>query len=283
MSTNCYANTHRNGHSLHSDEDDDDQMTETENDYMYKSKGKTKSKHCIRCGRKGHTSSSCYANTHRDGYCLSSEEEDTDEMEEEDITESLWACESCGQLFDTEQGARYHEMRWCTRQKHNRENTARMSSSSTTEQILGTLASPTSDQRGVYVVVLDNGNRYVGKSENITSRIQQHKLGYGSAWCKQNGTHSLRQEAPITPPHNDLNIWEQNETIAQMMQHGCNRVRGWEFTTCNQLSNVECEMYERLVFASANVCRNCGHTGHYANQCKQTTMAKWLQDVRMSK
>ena len=155
--------------------------------------------------------------------------------------------------------------------------------SSTTEQILGTLASPTYQQRGVYVVVLDNGMRYVGKSENITSRIQQHKVGHGSAWCKQNGTRSLTQEAPITPPHNDLNIWEQNETIAQMMQHGCNRVRGWEFTTCKQLRKVECELYERLVFASANVCRKCGHTGHYANQCKQTTMAKWLQDVREAK
>jgi len=46
----------------------------------------------------------------------------------------------------------------------------------------------TSNMRhGVYVLALEQGGIYVGRSADIDSRIQQHRSGVGSAWCRHQG------------------------------------------------------------------------------------------------
>ncbi len=80
---------------------------------------------------------------------------------------------------------------------------------------------------GVYVIVLDDGTRYVGKSANVNRRIFQHlnpKAIKQVAWCKKGGIRQAYAEPPITKPNADLSAWEQNETIAQMMKPGINLV-----------------------------------------------------------
>lgn len=248
---------------------------------------------CYRCGRYGHYVSECYATTHHNGHPLNTSEVDIhdelyDDLEylndqhetmssEDEISDSEdWCCKYCGKAFSTKQGAHYHEMHWCFQRKQFNQHTHN-NITDITDSVINYV-------RGVYVIVLDNGKRYVGKSENIPTRIQQHKHGNGSAWCKQNGTVTLWQDTAITPMLDDLNVWEQTETIAQMIEHGCNNVRGWEFTSCNLLTKLECELFERLARASLNACRTCGYNGHYANQCRNTdNIANWLKDVREAK
>lgn len=139
---------------------------------------------------------------------------------------------------------------------------------------------PREHMRGIYVLVLDDGTRYVGKSLHVSSRVEQHLEGHGSAWCRKGGTTRAHREEPCTPMLADLNLWEQKETVAQMLRHGCNRVRGWEFTSCEPLTASQQSMLESLVFASRDACRKCGRTGHFAASCYAGTLAPWLQAVR---
>lgn len=217
---------------------------------------------CYRCGRRGHNSSQCYARFHLSGAPLQEEEEEesevlssySDDNEYEEEEEMVWCCNYCHREFSTEQGARFHEIRWC---KH------------------------VAPRRGVYVLVLDDGTRYVGKSENMSFRIEQHLGGAGaSAWCAKGGTARARREAPCTPPMQDLNLWEQKETVEQMLRHGCNRVRGWEFTQCAPLTRDQLATLESLVFGSRDACRKCGRAGHFASRCYATTLAPWLRQLR---
>ena len=153
---------------------------------------------------------------------------------------------------------------------------------------------------GVYVIVLDNGTRYVGKSANVNRRIFQHlnpsplrgsslsgkthltSLSPPSevkrvAWCKKGGTRRAYSEPTITEPNADLSVWEQNETIAQMIKHGCDRVRGWEFTSCQPFGNLEYELFKKLAFSGDDLCRTCGYKGHMAEDCYAQHKAPWLE------
>lgn len=205
---------------------------------------------CYRCGRHGHYRSQCYARFHMLGYELHGD----DEQDEDDVTscDDTWCCSYCDKEFGTYQEARFHEMHACK----------------------------SVSRRGVYVLVLDDGTRYVGKSENVSSRVAQHMGESASAWCMKGGTTHARQEDPCTPPLDDLNLWEQKETVEQMLRHGCNRVRGWEFTGCDPLNDSELSMIELLVFGTRDACRKCGRCGHFAAQCSATTLAPWLHAVR---
>jgi hypothetical protein len=84
---------------------------------------------------------------------------------------------------------------------------------------------------GVYVLELNSGAIYVGKSDDLQRRIQQHRKNgpHAAVWVKEQG--GVRKcLAPSIPPTDDLNDWERKETLVQMMIHGPEKVRGWEFT-----------------------------------------------------
>ena len=78
---------------------------------------------------------------------------------------------------------------------------------------------------GVYVNELNSGWFYVGSSGNIDKRIEQHK---NSPVVSRHGG-IYRSCEPITERQTNLRSWERDETLQRMMEHGINRVRGWEF------------------------------------------------------
>jgi len=137
---------------------------------------------------------------------------------------------------------------------------------------------------GVYVLQLQNGGYYVGKSDNIDARVQQHKSGVGSAWCRHKG--GVVKEVP-TVFHGslgDISSWEMNETVTQMLLHGYANVRGWEFTSCGLLSTGELDTIKNVVMGQTDTCRNCGNGGHFAESCLTSTVkARWLVDLENMK
>lgn len=138
------------------------------------------------------------------------------------------------------------------------------------------------DRAGVYVVRMRSGNEnyyYVGKSNDVSKRLQQHeRMGsMCAAWVKKHGG-VVSSEDPLTPP-SELNSWEQQETLARMLKHGFEKVRGWEFTRCSPLESHEYKMIKTLVMGMGDLCRKCGHPGHFVNQCPNPEdKAQWLRD-----
>jgi len=131
---------------------------------------------------------------------------------------------------------------------------------------------------GVYVLELRNGGYYVGKSNDIDARVQQHSSGEGSAWCRHKG--GIVGEVPTVYPGSvqDTSSWEMNETVNQMLIHGFENVRGWEFTGCGTLSSGELDTIKNVVMGQGDMCRTCGGVGHFASSC-HTTKVQWLVDL----
>ena len=134
--------------------------------------------------------------------------------------------------------------------------------------------------RGVYVVQCNNKNKYyVGQSENITQRLKQHQsLTDKCAKFIKDNKGVYRQITTLTPENENLLLWEQQETLAQMIQHGFNNVRGWEFTNTSNLTYEECISIKTLILGSGDLCRKCGSAEHYIKDCKNIK-EKWLCEL----
>ena len=81
----------------------------------------------------------------------------------------------------------------------------------------------------MYIVLrlVNTDKYYVGKSDDIENRIKNHKECNDKCakFVKINGgVNDVLQ--PLTPPDNNLSNWEKDETLARMIKHGYNNVRG---------------------------------------------------------
>ena len=133
---------------------------------------------------------------------------------------------------------------------------------------------------GVYVLQLDDGFIYVGRSNDMDARIEKHKNFSGAQWCKKHGTSNVKRLPTQTPRQPDLSLWEQKETLYQMHKHGFEKVRGYMWVQ-DKLQKEDIQTIRKLTFEEGNLCRKCGLHGHYATSCctvKDYT-AKWIRNL----
>jgi len=124
-----------------------------------------------------------------------------------------------------------------------------------------------SEQRcrsGVYVIKYQDGNMYVGKSNDIDARIRQHAARAVKCTSEWQGTP--REVKPITSAMEDHESWERNETLELMSRHGVEKVRGWMYTT-QELSQDTVESIDAQLCEKYDLCRTCGMKGHFASAC----------------
>ena len=132
-------------------------------------------------------------------------------------------------------------------------------------------------RRGVYVLEHNSGCFYVGSSNDIDNRVAQHRNN-----PVLNNRHGgiFRVHQPMTPHNPNLRSWERDETLARMMEHGIDRVRGWEFQG-DILSLNHLHTIKTLFFGDFDLCRRCGFRGHYQTQCTTDLRHKaaWLREI----
>ena len=130
-------------------------------------------------------------------------------------------------------------------------------------------------QAGVYVLKNSSTNvLYVGKSENMSIRIQQH--------IHENRPAILTRENTLTNGSiYDLESWERNEVLTRMYRHGMESVRGWRYTRRGQLTPEERISARNDIMEKFDLCRRCGHNNHFAGDCFARSPASWCRDVPM--
>lgn len=116
----------------------------------------------------------------------------------------------------------------------------------------------------IYVLLLEGGRYYVGKSSNITSRYNQHMKGSGSAWTRKFKPISLVKTVENVSPFEEDKI-----TKEYMFKYGINNVRGGTYVEM-ELDYVQKEMLNREIRAATNLCKRCGQRGHYEKDCYST-------------
>lgn len=117
----------------------------------------------------------------------------------------------------------------------------------------------------IYVLKLEGGRYYVGKSDNPTKRYQEHLNGSGSSWTKKYkpiGVEKIIQKA--SPFDEDRYVKEY------MAKYGMDKVRGGAYVGL-QLDKTQEYTLNKELRAAQDCCNTCGRKGHWAKDCYART------------
>ena len=117
----------------------------------------------------------------------------------------------------------------------------------------------------VYVLRLEGGRYYVGKSDHVMKRYQQHLEGNGSSWTRKHPPVSLEKTIEHASPFE-----EDKVTKEYMSRYGIDRVRGGSYVEL-ELSESQTDALQRELWAANDLCTRCGRPGHFVRDCHAKT------------
>lgn len=114
----------------------------------------------------------------------------------------------------------------------------------------------------VYVLELQQGKFYIGKTNNIQSRLQDHDNGlFGSAWTK------IYRPKKLLETIQDSGFAELTMTLKYMQTYGIDNVRGADY--CNViLTKEQKKEINGHICAEEGRCYSCGGD-HYVSECPE--------------
>ena len=115
----------------------------------------------------------------------------------------------------------------------------------------------------VYVLELEHGKYYVGKTTNVPRRFKQHLSGSSSIW-----TRMFRPIRIINIIHECDGLDEDRITVKYMITHGIYNVRGGPYISA-KLSLQEITHIQRRIRMAMDLCLICGSRWHFASKCRK--------------
>jgi len=119
----------------------------------------------------------------------------------------------------------------------------------------------------LYVLPLEHGHYYVGKTNNMRRRLAEHLEGKG-AGARWTMMHKPLPEAePVLRPfHAGGWFQEDNLTKEYMVKYGIDKVRGGSYCRA-VLSGAEKHMLRKEFNHDDDRCTSCGSHVHFRNEC----------------
>jgi len=116
----------------------------------------------------------------------------------------------------------------------------------------------------IYVLRLEGGRYYVGKSEDVMNRYSQHLKGSGSAWTRKH------KPVGIEKTYENVSTFQEDSiTKEYMSKHGIDKVRGGSYVEV-ELSDFQTETLKTEIWGAKDLCTQCGRKGHWVKDCHAT-------------
>ncbi|SNW62423.1 GIY-YIG nuclease with Zinc finger domain [Orpheovirus IHUMI-LCC2] len=115
----------------------------------------------------------------------------------------------------------------------------------------------------LYILELEYGRIYVGKTRRLYDRILEHFTYNGSIWTK------LYRPIKILEIIEDPDDFDEDKyTKIYMRKYGIDKVRGGSYVT-QTLPYYQIQSLEKELYTSSDKCFQCGKQGHYIKDCPQ--------------
>ena len=112
----------------------------------------------------------------------------------------------------------------------------------------------------IYVLLLEGGKYYVGKTNNLDARLQEHFNGYGSTWTHSHQPLQILESFPQTSIFD-----EENKTREYMDKFGKENVRGGPWVQMRLPLDMENPYL--LSRSREGRCIRCGFANHFVKDC----------------
>ena len=113
----------------------------------------------------------------------------------------------------------------------------------------------------IYVLKLEKGFYYVGKSDNVEKRYNQHLAGYGSTITKK------YKPLQIEKIYENASPFDEDKFVKEYMdKFGIHNVRGGSYSRF-VLNQDEIKFLTKELLTSNDRCFKCGDITHFANKC----------------
>lgn len=113
----------------------------------------------------------------------------------------------------------------------------------------------------VYILRLEGGKYYIGKSDNVKKRFAEHVCGNGSSWTRKYKPVNIEKIIPNASPFE-----EDKVTKEYMAKYGIEKVRGGSYVS-DELSASQKKTLQKEIWMAKDLCTRCGRKGHFIRDC----------------